>query len=63
MAKAFGILLFKIGMVLNVLYVLTWFYAHSHPEEYYGIIPQSEALEIGSIPTIIGAVCAVIFSL
>ena len=60
-AKKFGIFLFKAGLVLNVLYVLAWFYAHSNPGEYGNIIPLSEALEIGAIPTIAGAVCAVIF--
>ena len=62
MAKKFGIFLFRGGLVLNILYLLGWFYAHSNPQEYYGIIPLSEALEIGAIPTIIGAICAVIFS-
>lgn len=61
-AKKFGIFVFKAGIVLSVLYMLGWTYAHSNPQEYYGIIPFSEALTIASVPAIIGTVLGAIFT-
>lgn len=63
MAKKFGLFLFKGGIALSVIYMLGWIYASSNPQDYYGIISFKEAFTIGMIPTIIGAICAALFSL